>query len=69
MAASLCISHISSQMEDSCPANIYMFKVNNTKTRQIMKYVKGYDKDTGARSIDAVLVPLLLTLNIFCTGS
>ena len=56
-------------MEDSCPANIYMFKVNNTKTRQIMKYVKGYDKDTGARSIDAVLVPLLLTLNIFCTGS
>ena len=33
-----------------CPANIYLFNVNNTYTR---------------RTIDVVLVSLLLTLNIF----
>ena len=40
MAASLCISHIPSQKEDSCPANNCMFKVNNTKTRQVVKCVQ-----------------------------
>ena len=31
------ISHISSQKEDSCRANKFMFKVNGTQTREIVK--------------------------------
>ena len=68
MATSLCISHISSQEKESCPANNCMFKVKGTRTRQVVYNVyKVYNKDTGARSIDNVLVSLLLTVNIFHT--
>ena len=64
-ATSLCISHISSQKEDSYPANNCMFKVNNTKTIQKLRNVyKGYNKDTWTSSLDVVLVSLLLTVNI-----
>ena len=33
------ISHISSQKEDSCPANNFMFKGNGIKTREVVKCV------------------------------
>ena len=62
---SLYISHISSQKEDSCLANNCMFKANNTKTIQkLWNVYKSYNKDTGASSLDVVLVSLLLTFNI-----
>ena len=41
--------YISLTKEDSCLANNYIFKVNNTKTIQKLRNVyKGYNKDTGA---------------------
>ena len=50
-----------------CPANVYLFKVNNRTTRKRCEiYFKVNNKNTRTTS-DVAMVFLLLTLNIFYT--
>ena len=67
--ASLCISQISSQKEDNCPAKKNACS-RSTRQKQYkscemcIKVTVKRMSDTGANSLDVALVPLLLSFNI-----
>ena len=65
MAASLCISHISTKRKAAANQTIACSRSAIQKLDMLWNVHKVYNKDTGTNSIDVALVSLLLTLNRF----